>query len=62
MFVLDDCIVNEYGIASFMSKLDESHILGLDDTSMSMAGDHGRDEYRYREGDDVEVEEVEDPM
>ena len=62
MFVLDDCIVNKYDIASFVFKLDESHILGLNDTSMSMVGYRGRDEDRQRDDDDVEVEQVEDPM
>lgn len=44
MFVVDDCIVDEYDIASFISQLDEMYILDLDDISMSMPDDHGRDE------------------
>lgn len=49
-------------IASFMSQLDESHILGLVDIELSMGDDGKRFEDHAAEENDPEVEEIDDPM
>ena len=60
VLVVADCSVEEHDVATFMSQLDASHILGLHD--LYYDGASYDQEHKSKEEDDPEVEEVDDPM
>ena len=59
VLVVVDCSVEEHDVATFMSQLDESHILGLDDLDYDGAR---YDQEESEENDEPKVEEVDDPV
>lgn len=60
VLVIADCSVEEHDVATFMSQLDASHILSLDDPDYD--GVRYDQEQESEEDDDPEVDEVDDPM